>query len=121
MSDESRSNITVEQFIERVAKAKASTTQFSDQGTELRGWIAWDGNRPDVVLFTPVPLACPSTPIPKDQIASLRPGNTTKCWGELGQMWDAIVYLKPSVSAEAKFFERLLNVALSNFRARVDP
>lgn len=82
------------------------------QPLEMRGYIAWDGDRPEVVLFGYSPLACPNIPIPKDRIENMRLGSTHLCFGGAagGRMWDATVYLKPpdQKNAEALAFVELL-------------
>ena len=105
MSDEPTTDMTVEEFITR-AKSGRDRVRVDDR-TELQGWIAWDGNQPDVVLFSHVPVVCPNVPIPKNKIDRIRLGNTYQCWGSLRQMWLATIYLKPAEGEDGTTLQRL--------------
>lgn len=96
-----------------------SATEFIDQsrfmsGILLQGFVSYDPQRQDSILFGRNPDRCPTLAIPKDCIAGLQLGARQLCRsdpnGPVRWMQRAIVYLKRSDSpspAEA-LFEGLL-------------
>src|SRR5262245_57059589 len=79
----------------------------------LQGYVAFDSQYPDAILYGTNPIRCPTASIPKDRIAGIRLGTMRRCVDEngvpLNSMWSATVFLNPDRStSEADLLANLL-------------